>query len=78
MIAKVNRKYRSNGTVLGSDVKDGGAVSAIIWQQELGGNRGYFQVPGDVPPSGGTMYHRGDSKTRGRRRVGVPIGRGGD
>ena len=44
----------------------------------MGGDRGDAQGPYGVPPLGSAMDHRDDGKTRGRRRVGVPIGRGGN
>ena len=57
--------------------KGGGTVSDIIWQQYLGGDQGYAQSPDDVPPEGRATDHRDKGKTRGRRTVGVPIGRRG-
>ena len=73
-----DRKDGRNGAVPGSYVQRGGPVGAITWQQEIGGDRGDAQGPGGVPPSGGVMVHRDDVKTQSRRRVGVPLGRGGN
>ena len=72
------RKYERNDAGPWSNVTDGGAVSAIIFQQELVGDWVYDQGLDGVPPSGGTTDHRYYGKTRGRRRVGVPISKGGD
>ena len=73
-----DRKDVSNGAGPGSDVQGSGVVGAIIWQQDLGGDRRDAQSPDGVPPSGGATDHRDDKKIQVRRRVGLPIGRGGD
>ena len=53
-------------------------TSDTLWNQEMGGDQGDVQGPDGVPPSGGAMDHGDDGETRGRRRVGVSSGRGGD
>ena len=40
-------------------------------------NTQYTQGPDGVPPPGGATDHGDDGETRGRRKVGVIIGRGG-
>ena len=72
------KRDKRNSAGPGSDVQGGGAVSAIICQYKLGGDRVYAQGPDGVPPSGGTTDHGNDGKTRSMRRVGVPIGTGDD
>ena len=72
------RKDGSNGVDLGSDVKGGGAVGAIIWQQDLVCDHGDSQGPDRVQPSAGVTDNRDDRKIWGRQIVGVPIGRGGN
>ena len=72
------RKGGSNGVVPKSNVKGGGVVVAIIWHQDLGGDQVDAQGTDDVPPSGGTTDHGDNGEMRGRRRVGVPIGRRGN
>ena len=67
-------KDGSNGAVPGSDVQGYDAVGDLVRQRELGGDGLDSQVPGGVPPPGGTMDHRYEGETRGRRRVGVPPG----
>ena len=74
---KGDRKGGINSVVPGSDVQGGDAVGAIIWQQDLGGDRWDAQGPDRVPPLCGATDHRDDGETRGRRRVGVLIGREG-
>ena len=54
-------KYGRNSVGLVSYEHGGVAVGAIIWQRELGGDRGDAQCPGGVPPSGGATDH-GDEK----------------
>ena len=71
-------KYRRNGVGPGSNVQGGGTFGAIIWQQKLGGDWVDAQGPGRVTPSDGTTDHRGDGKMRGRWRVVVPLGSGGN
>ena len=71
-------KYGINVAGLGSDVQWGGVFSAVIWQRELGGDRGDAQGPDIVPTMGGATDHGDYGKTRGIRRVGLPIGRKGD
>ena len=71
-------KYARNGEDPGSNVQGGGTLGAIIWQQELGSDRGDAQGTGGVPPSGGATDHGYDGETRGRLRVGAPIDSGGD
>ena len=44
----------------------------------MGGDRGDAQGPGGVPTLGGIMDHGDDGETRGRRRVGVPLGSRGN
>ena len=73
-----DRKEGSNGAVPGRNVQDGDVVGDIIWQKDLGGYRGDSRGPGGVPPPGGMTDHEDDGKKRGRRRVGVPIGCGGN
>ena len=68
----------SNGAGPGSDVQGGGAVGVIVRQRELSGDRGDSQGPGVILPLGGATDHGDDVKTRGRRRVGVPLGSGGN
>ena len=70
-------KDRSNGTFPGRNVQGGGSVGALVCHRDLGGDRGDAHVTGGVPPSGFTTDHGDDGETRGRQRVGVPIGRGG-
>ena len=53
-------KDTRNGAGPGSNVSGSGAVSALLRQQELGGDRRDDQVPGGVPPLGNAMDHRGD------------------
>ena len=62
--SEVARKGGINGVDLGSDVKGGGAVGAIIWQQDLGCDQGDSQGPDSVPPSGGVTDHGDDGKRR--------------
>ena len=71
-------KYGINGAGWGSNVKGGGAVGALVRQRELGGEWVNAQVPGGVPPLGGVTDHRDEGKTRGRRRLVVPLGSGGN
>ena len=73
-----SRKYGRNGTGPGRDVKDSGSVGAIIWQQELGGDWRDDQGPFRVPPSVRVKDHGDDKKKRGKRRMRIPIGKGGD
>ena len=68
-------KYGSNGAGPGRNVQGGGRVSAIIWQQDLVGDRVDFQGPDSVPSSRVAKDHGDDGETRGRWRVGVPSGR---
>ena len=72
------RKDRSNGEVPGSYLQGGGTVGANIWQWDLGGDQGYVQGPGRVPPLGGATDHGDDGKTQGSQRVGVPLVSGGN
>ena len=44
----------------------------------MGGERGYGQGPGGVPPLGGVTDQGDDGKTRVRQRVGVPLSSGGN
>ena len=53
-------KDGSNGAGPGGDVQGGCTVSAIICQQELGGDWGGFQVPDEVPPLGGATDYMDD------------------
>ena len=62
----------------GSDVKGSGAVGNIIWQRAMGGDRGDAQGPDGIPPLGGAMDIKDYGETRGRQRLGLPIGRGGN
>ena len=73
-----DRKYGRNGAGPGRNVQGGGAVGAIIWKQKMGGDQINDQSTDRVPPTGGTTDHGEDGKSRGRRRVEVPIGIGGD
>ena len=73
-----DRKDGSNGAGPGRNINVGGTVGAIIWQRYLGGDWGDAQGPNGVPPLVGATDHRDDGETRGRRRVGIPSGRGGD
>ena len=43
----------------------------------MGGDRVDAQVPGGVPPPGGTMDHGDDGENWGRRRVVVTLSSGG-
>ena len=54
------------------------AQLVILYDRELGVDQGDSQGTGGVPPLGGATNYGDDGKTRGRRRVGVPIGRGCD
>ena len=47
-------------------------------QCELGGDWGYAQGPGGVPPLGSATDHRDGGKTRSRQRAVVPLGSGGN
>ena len=69
---------RSNGAGPGSDLKGGGLVGSRVRQQEMVGDGGDAQVPGEVPPPSGTTDHGADGKTWGRWIVGVPPGSGGN
>ena len=71
-------KDGSNGAGPGRNVHGGDAVDDIIWQQDLGGERGYVQGTDGIPSSGGATDHGDAGETRGRRRVGVTISRCGD
>ena len=44
----------------------------------MGSDQGYDQGPGGVQPPGGTTDHGDETETRGRRRVGVTLGIGGN
>ena len=68
----------SNGAGPGSDVQGGGAVGVIVRQRELSGDRGDSQGPGVILPLGGATDHGRDVKTWDRRRVGLPLGSGGN
>ena len=72
------KKDGSNGAGTERNVQGGGAVGAIIWQRVLGGDWGYDKGPSRVTSLFGATDHGDDGKTRGRRGVGVPSGRGGD
>ena len=72
------RNDGTNGAGLGRNVQGGGAVGAVVWQQDLGGYRGDNQGPDGIPPLGGMTDHGDDVKTGGRRRVEVPSVTGGD
>ena len=61
-----------------TNVRGGGRVGALVWQQELGGDGVDAQVTGGVPPPGGAMDHMDDGETRGRQRVGITLGSGGN
>ena len=63
MILSVLEKDRSNGSGPGSNEQGSGSVSAIIWQQALGGDWGYAKGPDGVSPLGGVTDHGDDSKT---------------
>ena len=56
--SKDTGKDGSNGAVLGSNIQGSGAVGAIMWQQELGGDREDSQGPDGVPSSGGATDTR--------------------
>ena len=73
-----SRTDRSKGAGPGSDIQGGGAVGAIICQQELGGDWRHNQGPDGVLPSSVETDHRDDRKTWGRQSVVVPISRGSD
>ena len=60
------RKDGRNGAGPGSDVQGGGAISTIIWQQDLDVDQGDAQGTVGVPPLGGTMDHRDDDEPLGR------------
>ena len=62
--------------VPGINVQGGGAVGDLVRQRELGGDGGYAQVPGGVPPPVSTIDHGADGEMWGRQRVGVPPGSG--
>ena len=64
--SKGARKDGRNGTGPGRDVQGDGIVGAIIWQQELGGDREDAQDPDGVPPSGGDTDHGDYGETWGR------------
>ena len=72
------RKDRINGAGPGRNVQGGGSVGDITWKRDLGGEQGDTHGNDGVPPSGGTTDNGDDGETRGRRRVGVPIGSRGD
>ena len=76
--SKGSRKYRSNGTGPGRNVKGGGAVGVTILNRELGGDQGDAQGPDGVSTLGGATDHGDESEIWGRRRVGVSSGRGGN
>ena len=44
----------------------------------MGGDGVYDKCPGGVPPPVGTKNHGDSGETRGRRRVEVPLGSGGN
>ena len=67
-------KYGISGASPGSNVQGGGVVGNIVRQQEMGGDGGYAQGSGGVPPPGGATDHEGDSKTWIRQIVVVPFG----
>ena len=54
------REDRINGAGPRRNLKGGGAVGSVIWQQELGGDWEYYQGPDSVPPSGGATDHGDD------------------
>ena len=60
--SKGARKYGNNSEGTGSYVQGGGAVGDIIWQRELGGDRGDAQGPDGVPTSGGATDHGMEAK----------------
>ena len=76
--SKGYRTYGSKGTVPRSNLYCGGAVGAIVRQQEMGGDQGDAQGPGGVPPPGGATDHGDDVEMRGRRRVVLSLGIGGN
>ena len=69
-------KDRSNDVVPGSDVQGVVVVGSIVCQQRMGNDRGDDQGPVGVPPPGGAMDYRAESKMWNRNRVGVPTGSG--
>ena len=71
-------KDGSNGAGPVINVQDGGTVSDIIWQPDLGDDRVYSQGLDGVLPSECAEDQGEDGKVRGRRRVEVTTGRGGD
>ena len=73
-----DREDGSNSAVPGINLKFGGAVGAVIWQRDMGGDRGDAQCPDGITPSGDATDHGYDGEMRGKQRVVVPIGRGGD
>ena len=72
--SEVAGEYGSNGTGPGRDVKGGGAVGAIVRQQELGGDGEDVQGPLGVPPPGGATDCEADGEMWSRQRLGVPPG----
>ena len=62
-----------NGSGPGIDVQVGGAVGAIIWRQDMGGDWVDAQGTDVVPPPGSATYHRDDSEMRDRQRRGYPL-----
>ena len=64
-------KDRSNGVGLKRNVQGSVAVSAIIRQPDLVGDRWDAQGPDGVPSSSGATDHGDDGSMRGRQRVGA-------
>ena len=70
--SKGTRKGGSNFAVPGRNSQGVGSVGAVIYQKELGGDRGYAQFPDEVPPTGGATDHGDDGETWGWLIAGVP------
>ena len=77
-VIKGSGKVGNNDAVPVSGVQGGGTFGALIQKLEMGGDRLDAQGPGWVPLSVGLTDHGDNSETQGRRRVGVPLGSGGN
>ena len=75
---KGDGKEGSNGVGLGVNVQGSDVLGDIVRQKDLGGDGGDAQDLGGVPPPGGATDQRDAIEMWGRRRVGVPIGSGGN
>ena len=71
-------KDGSNGAGLGRDVTVSGAVGALVRQKNMCGDRRYVQCLGGVPILGDVTDNGDDGEMRGRQRLGVYLGGGGN